>query len=475
MLRGHVDLIAPAVLVGWAVDSAHPDEPVDVGIFVDGRKLVQVTCDSPRRDLDGQDGFGNGQHGFRCSLDPPLTGPLPKRVTVRHVKTGSILGKGDVVLNAGATTPPPDLGAELPPEFPRLPAPETPRQTFDLLSLYDRSQGLYNLLRQMDFAGRSARQLAYAALGGLAPAADKVPAAWQPEAARDMLNELLLSPEFQQNILRLFLEAFPEKRRLLFIHIPKCAGSDLSHHLAGLYPCVAEQLRALHWTNKKLLFEALSDTVRRLHFSDTILVRGHVNLADYLEHGLARRCDRLFTILRDPVDSAISQVNYILTRLKGDAAAGDFRPDTLEWLRLLKLEAPSGELSDAFLCRLGAQALRMHEIVMPNPMCHWLGRGDAGAVLARLAEHEVEVTTTRHYKQWRRQRWGIDADTRQNESIKFLTRDTVGAEDVAYLRDISVEDARLYRAVEQRLLRAGACAVTDWTAAPAEEVAAAAA
>jgi hypothetical protein len=474
MLRGHVDVITPTFLAGWAVDSTSPDAPIDVCVFVDGIKLAQLTCDHPREDLSGREGLGNGRHGFRYNPYPPLTGLQPKRVTVRHAITGRILGKGDVVLNAGTAPLPPDLGAELPPEFQLLPAPETPRQTFDLLSLYDRSQGLYNLLRQTDLAGRSPRQVAYAALGGLGSPVDKVPPAWQPDAARDMLNELLLSRDFQQNILRLFLEAFPEKRRLLFVHIPKCAGSDLSHHLVGRFPSIAEQMRALHWTDKRLLFEALSDTVRRLHFSETIFVRGHVNLADYLGQGLARPCDRLFTILRDPVEIAISQVNYILTRLKTDAAAGEFLPDTRAWLPLLGLEEATGELSDTFLRDLGERTLRMREVVMPNPMCHWLGGGNAATVLARLAEHEVEVTNTQHYKRWLRQRWGIDADTRQNESIKFLTRDRLAADDLQYLVQISREDAALYDAVEQRLLQAGACSVIQWAAPAIAEVAVAA-
>jgi len=457
VLRGHVDLIGSTLIAGWAVDPARPDEPVEVCIFVDGRKLVQFACEHPRDDLNGQAGLGDGRHGFRYSPYPPLAGPMPKRITVRHASTGRILGKGDVVLYPDAAGLPPDLGAELPPEFLRLPAPETPRQTFDLLALYDRGQGLYNLLRQLDFAGRSARQVAYAALGQLEPASDEVPPAGKPEAARDLLNDLLLSRQFQQNILRLLLEAFPEKRRLLFVHIPKCAGSDLSHHLVGRYPSIAEQLRALHWTNKQLLFEALSDTVRRLQFSDTIFVRGHVNLADYLEQRLARPYDRLFTILRDPVEIAISQVNYVLMRLKEDVAATTFRPDVREWLGMLEMETMPEELSAPFLRRVGERALRTQGIVPPNTMCHWLGGGDAAAVLARLAEHGVEVTNTREYRRWRRQRWGIEVDTRINESIKVLTRDTLRADDLAYLRDISEEDATLYRAVEQQMLETAAC------------------
>jgi hypothetical protein len=473
MFRGHVDLITSTRLAGWAVDLTRPDEPVDICIFVDGHKLTQVTCDHLREDLIGIEGLGDGRHGFRYNPYPPLTGPAAKRVTVRHASTGRILGKGDVVLHAGATAPPPDLGADLPPECLSLPAPQTPRQTFERFLLYDRSQGLYNLLRQMDFSGCSATQLAYAALGGLTSVADKVPPVWQPQAARDMLNEMLLSRDFQHNVLRLFLQAFPEKRRLLFVHIPKCAGSNLSHHLSRRYPTIAEQLHNLHWTDKRLLFEALSNTVRRLRFSDTIFVRGRANLAAYLDQGLARPCDRLFTILRDPIDSAISQINYILMRLREDVVAGEFRPDMQGWLPFLELDELPGELSDAFLCRVGERALRRQEIVIPNLMCHWLGGGAAATVVARLAEHEVEVTTTPQYTRWRRERWGIEADTRQNESTKYLTRHTVTAETIAYLHDISAEDAKLYRAVDQRLRQTEACSVTNWATVAVEELAAA--
>ena len=395
MFHGHVDLIGSTLVSGWAVDTDRPDETVEVCIFVDGRKLSQLVCDNPREDLKGLAGLGNGRHGFRYSPYPPLSGRMPLRVTVRHATNGAILGNGDVVLNAKTSALPPSLGADLPEEFQRLPAPERPRDTFKLLSLYTRSQGLYNLLRQVDFADRSPRQVAYAALGGMAPSVGKGQWAWTPGAARDLFNEQLLSETFQRNVLRLFLEAFPEKRRLLFVHIPKCAGSDLSHHLVGRHASISEQLRASHWTDSQQLFEELSNTVRKLALLRYDLrpwTREHWRII--WRRGWHDPCDRIFTILRDPVEIAISQVNYILTRLKADAATGEVQPDVRAWMRMLDMdEAPAG-LSDDVLRELGRRALRMREIVMPDPMCHWLGGGDAAAVLERLAEHEVEVTNT---------------------------------------------------------------------------------
>jgi hypothetical protein len=475
MLRGHVDLVTHNQIAGWAVDTERPNEPVDVCVYVDGRKRTQLTCGLRRSDLGGKEGLGDGWHGFRLSLSPPLSQSISTRVTVRHAADGSVLGKGDVILNAGTNPEPLDLGCNPPTEFQRLPAPWRPRQMLELLSLYDRCQGLFNLLCQIDLTGCALRQLTFAVRGTLALDEDEVAPIRQAGSPRDMLNELLLSVEFQQNILRLVLVAFPEKRRLLFVHIPKSAGSDLSHHLIGRYPSIAEQLRALNWTDKPALFETLGATLRRLQFSDSIFVRGHVNLAYYLEQGLARPCDRLFTILRDPVETAISQVNYILTRLKRDALTGAYEPDTQRWLALLGLEGPPAQLSsETFLVQLGRQALRAQEIVIANPMCHWLGGGNASAVLKRLAEHGVETTNTRCYPEWRRQRWGIEADTRMNESIKYLRRDTLTPDDLAYLESISVEDHKLYQAVDQHMLDSGACAVTDWPAAPAETVATAA-
>src|SRR6185503_18081997 len=119
---------------------------------------------------------------------------------------------------------------------------------------------------------------------------------------------------------------------------------------------------------------------------------------------------------------------------------GSFQPDTREWLRLLNVVLAPGEVSDEFLRELGERALREQDVVRPNSMCHWLGGGDAHAVLARLGTLGMEVTNTREYGRWLRERWGISARTRQNESTKFLTRDALRAEDLAYLNGISEQD-----------------------------------
>ena len=462
MLRGHVDRITASFVTGWAIDTDQPNKRVEVCLFLDGRKIAQILCDQLRPELCGKPSFGDGKHVFRFSPAPPLSSSMPTRVTVRHATTGRILGNGEAILNGDGNELPPDFGADLPPDSLRISAPATSRQMFMSLLLYDRRQGLYNLLRQMDFAASSIETLLTAIFGKATPPTIEALAIPDSTALRDMLNEVLLSEEFRRSILRLFLNAFPEKRRLLFIHIPKCAGSDLAAHLVSKYPSISERLRTPHWIDDRNMFEILSATVRQLHFSDSILVTGHISLADYLNQGLIRSTDHAFTILRDPIDIAISQVNYILTRLKSDASRGKYQPDTNAWLRALDLEKVSGDLPDTFLLDLGIRALLNRNVVPPNTMCDWLGGGDAATVLARLVQNRVEVTNVQNYSQWRCQRWGVEASTRRNESVRFLTRDNIGADKVAYLHDLSREDAKLYLSVESILSKTGNCSVERW-------------
>jgi hypothetical protein len=56
------------------------------------------------------------------------------------------------------------------------------------------------------------------------------------------LKTTLESEEFQQNIVGLILNSYPEKRRLIHIHIPKCAGTHLRARLELKYPTVRKGL-----------------------------------------------------------------------------------------------------------------------------------------------------------------------------------------------------------------------------------------
>ncbi len=462
-LRGFLDLIAPKRIGGWAMDENDLDRQIDVSIFMDGQKIAQLTCDIERPDMIELGTFGTKGHGFSLSLDPALTPNQPRRVTARFTETGRLLNNGDRMFPETAEPTAPDFRSNVPPAFPVLPMPRLPRDWFDRLAIYDQRKGLYNVIAQCDMTGVTQPQVAYSVFGNTLSPADMLgrPAngTWNAGAARDTAYDLLMSDSFQADIMQRFVDAYPEKRRLFFIHIPKCAGTDLSAHLGVRMPAIHHSFSREGYASKPRLFQTMGENVRLLPYFDSILLHGHMRLGECLHLGMLRPQDDVFTILRDPIDIALSQVNYILTRLQQDSETGRLGPDSQEWLAKLQLSIGADLLNRSMLDGLRLRILRDQALVEPNSLCSWLGGGSAQEVIGRLELLNAEVTTTRHYRRWLKDRWHLESGTRMNESVKFMTKDDLSPADLRYLRRISAEDTRLYDAMEQRLAEAGTSSI----------------
>lgn len=459
MLRGHVDVISNAEVSGWAMDDTAPDQHVEIAIYIDGKRSATALCDKPRPERRGTAARVVGPHGFHFTFPEPLkTDAGTRRVTIRYASSGALVGAGDAILPADAKQVPADLNARLPNVFFHLPGPTTARAVFDLLAMYDPRMGLYNLLNQIDFTEVAAQGIDYAKL----LPNDKLPEpteAWTPQSVKDRLYDVLTSAALQTQIIAQVLKAYPEKQRCMFVHIPKCAGSDLSFNLAQRYPALDRQFANPVATPKPAFFDELGRLVRSLPFSDSIYVRGHVNLGYYESQGLIRPTDRVFTIMRDPIGIAISHINYILTRFRNDARLGRAALDTKGWLRVLGMPFEPEALEKMDAVELGRRILREDRIILKNPMCFWLGGGTADKVIDRLARHSAEVTNTECYESWLSSRWGIGRSERKNESVKFLSASSLPPEDIDYLHGISDQDQILFSQISDRLRQGGAPSV----------------
>ncbi|MGE0416657.1 MAG: hypothetical protein AB7O80_07620 [Acetobacteraceae bacterium] len=452
-LFGRVDNVSPNFITGWAADLDRPTSAVSVCIFLNGRKFAEIPCDRARGDLEKHrvDGVVLGpNHGFRFEFGDKWPADHPVRVTVRHASNGRLLTAGDRMVPADGPVPP-DLGADIDRIAMRMPGPTIPRQLFRVLRSHHASQGLYPLLARLDLDGWTPAALRYAVFGDMAV---DLPADWQQPRPRDTLYQLLMSDVFREHSLRLFCDAFPEKQRQIFLHIPKCAGSDLTIHLIREFPSLAVSLRRPGGMPVADLFESIGRAARDVRHSDTILLHGHMRLSEIIRRRLLRPRDKIFTILREPVSSSISAVNYVLTRLREDVGLGTLRPDSVAWLRALGRPADTSALTIDDLPKLIPAIMANRDIVSPNPMCSWLGGGSAEEVIDRMASVHMEVTTLEHYSEWRRRRWGIGTETHANRSIRFLRADALSAAQLAELRDLTTEDAKLFAAISDRI-RAG--------------------
>ena len=214
-----------------------------------------------------------------------------------------------------------------------MPAPRDARALFELLLWYDERAGLYPLLSRLDVAGQRPQQAHYSVLGTYPDRS--APMRNTRYYPRDHLNELLLGDEFQAGLLSRFAEAYSDKRRLIFVHVPKCAGTDLSNKLKTRYPWVDYNIMDTDWTTKRAMLRHLSRLAVQLRFADCLYLCGHGGLDFYMDHHLIRPIDEIFTVVRNPLEIMVSQINYVLTRFSQDATKGEVGPDTREWLGLI--------------------------------------------------------------------------------------------------------------------------------------------
>ncbi|MDP3858101.1 MAG: hypothetical protein Q8Q73_10135 [Stagnimonas sp.] len=343
----------------------------------------------------------------------------------------------------------------------RPPAPSSPRELLQALVRYDRASGLEHFLDRFDFTGVRPHQIYYSVLGRLPESARvaTMPSDYDP---RRHLRETLLSPEFQSGLLARVLAAFPEKHRLFFVHVPKCAGSDLGSHLMqrydGAYLGQLDQ-NPLHLL-PELLPWRLQILMAGLARHDTLALVGHFSLAWLLDEHLLRYGDTAFSVLRDPVDIAISKANYVLTSIcrSDDAPA----PDVRGWIEQfgLRAYAGGGVQDPAELQAATLRLLRDPRLAVGNTLCRFLGRGDADSALDLCAAADLELTTVSRYPAWLHQRWGVADSRRLNESRKFLDRTSLSSADLDYLNQINDQDLRLYQRVERRLQEQGGLSVT---------------
>jgi hypothetical protein len=199
------------------------------------------------------------------------------------------------------------------------------------------------------------------------------------------------------------------------------------------------------------MFDQLREFAMVSGMSDRVFLRGHINLDFYIKNNLYREGDMLFTVVRDPIEIALSQSNYVVTRMREDSLLNRTQPDTADWLTILGMSEVPSELTQPLAESLCRSVLRNQNIVIPNPLCHWLGGGSPKEVLQRLADSRVEITDTTRYQRWLHDRWRIESSTRSNESIKYLSASNLSSEDLKYLQTMCSDDREVFDVLKREL------------------------
>jgi len=329
----------------------------------------------------------------------------------------------------------------------KIAAPRNLRETFLLFEHYRAEVGLDSITGLVDWTGVTPRQIYWAVLGRLPesrevalPGPDFCPAASFVAA--------LNSVEFQEKFIENFVDAFAEKKRLLFVHIPKCAGTDLAFDLAARFPSMTQDLMFPFRTPKSELFERMAALAGQVFAAEALFVFGHIPLNWYIHHRVYRFGDRIFTTVREPMSVIISMVNYIVTVLLSDPEVE--RQDSAEWLAALGEARLDLDMSSEDLVQLARRILYNPALIKPNYLCSHLGTGTAESCFDSLAVADVEIVDISHYEEWRRDTWGLPESARINQSSPILNASNLTPEDRAYIFALSQEDQFFYKTVDMK-------------------------
>jgi hypothetical protein len=335
-------------------------------------------------------------------------------------------------------------------------APSSVRETFELLAFFRPELGIEGLVANLPLDSMTPRQLYYAAHGR---SPDSITTAIFDSGitATDVYTAALKSEEFRENFVARFLGAFPEKKRLLFVHVPKCAGSDLSSHLICRFASLNTQIIDPDWASSDLFFSAIRDLVLEANMSDSIYVHGHNTLSFYKSSDLIRFRDEIFTVIRDPISRVISQINYVLTRIFSDEVP--IAPDTRGWRDEFGIEDNNLKEAKAAVREIAARCLRDNGVVVPNIICQYLGEGNHESAVEQTIINDLEITEIGRYDAWCRARWGVRQATRKNVSESHLRFRDFLSEDQEYINGICDEDLRFYNLLIERLGQSDALSI----------------
>ncbi|MBV9758276.1 MAG: hypothetical protein JO047_14595 [Alphaproteobacteria bacterium] len=334
----------------------------------------------------------------------------------------------------------------------KLKPPRSHREMLMMFALFNPEQGIDALLDQIEWSSVTRHQIYHSVLGR-PPESVKVAIPPEGYSPRRHAQAAVSSAEFQHRIRELLLGAFPEKRRVVFVHIPKTAGTDISEALRRRFPWLEYHHSIPAMCDQKRLFAEIRDFVLAASLSDTVAITGHERLRWYRERELLRFGDMPFTIIRDPKSIILSYVNFIVNRFV--KFRGIERADTRQWMKHLELDEFPEHPSQRYLAELAGKMIRTPMVTSPNMICTFLGSGTADSARDAVAVTDIEIVHLRNYQKWRAQKWSIDKNFAPNTSDKIISETLLSPMDREFMAQITEEDYKLYALIEKKLERDG--------------------
>ena len=353
----------------------------------------------------------------------------------------------------------------------KRPAPNRMRQLLELFMAMGPSASFQTLMRSIDLKALDPQSVIFMVLGRW-PTPKEVREVERPYKAWPHLQSLLRSPEFRQRISRAACDAFPERRRLLYVRIPSSGGRRVYGTINSKHPILPADLTDKRFNNPTVLAQALGTVFGRMNVSNALaIVQPTLSVfvdppqparpaADPLDWHIpivpCRTGDLLFTVIREPAERALAYVNGELSAIKAGETA---IPDPVMRNLDMSVQDPAN-LSAADLRQIGGALLR--HTLHKNPICQALGDGTADGTLEACLCAPVNLVPIEKFTIWGRTAFDLIPPEGPTPPETILRPEDLTPADRDILAEATAQDRIIYDRFKTRLASGGIPSVTGW-------------
>jgi hypothetical protein len=329
------------------------------------------------------------------------------------------------------------------------PMPIKQRDVFDFIVAQGREPSFQGIVRSVELKGADPRTLIYVTLGRW-PTAAEIDALPDPYKAKHHLRDLLGSLEFRQSFVRRLLDAFPDRRRLLHVRIPRCGGNNAMETAAIRHPIMPRDMADNPDMDLADVLGAIGGALYRFNSASTVVLssprlrpyiapeQAPTSDLDPLHWNLSpppcRVGDTLFATIREPRSLLISLVNAILSGLRGTPCGQE--QAVAPWrkrLETLPAENQTGAWKD-----IGRRIAR--DLTLTNPICTALGDGTAQAAIDACRATPIDLVGLARQTDWIRTAFDSEPAEPSHRSESVLTWEDLAADDMTRLDTLIAED-----------------------------------
>jgi hypothetical protein len=349
----------------------------------------------------------------------------------------------------------------------KRPAPTRLRHVLEIFAAMGSAASFQGLRRAIDLRVADPQTMIFAVLGRW-PTTDELAAfpSQTEYAASDHLVALLQSTEFRAQLPRRTCDAFPERRRLLFVRIPSSTGKRVLATLDSKHPVLPVNLAASRFDNPARLAKHLGHIFGRMNNSNALaLVQPDMAAftstpaADpaaknplnwVVETPPCRTDDLLFAVIRDPTERALAYVNAAVAAFR----AGD-KPIPPAILRHASLREgrPPDQLTASDWQSVARSLL--NTTLLKDPICQALGDGTAAGAASACRLVPVHLVPPDRFGIWGRSALDTIPAEPTPPARPVLSLDDLTPADRAAIDGATAEDRIFHDQVLRRVKETG--------------------